>query len=97
MLARMLERSRVVRASVAALLLGCGQAGSVSITGGAPPYSASSANPNVTAVISGGSTLTISRAGPAGPGSVAQTTSVVNVTDGATVTSVSVTSPTTCP
>lgn len=79
-----------------AVTLGCAQSGSVSITGGVPPYFGSSSNPNVTVTITG-NTATITRAGPAGPGSVAQTTSAVNITDGTTVAQVSVTSPTSCP
>jgi hypothetical protein len=85
-----------VTVSPAAITLGCGQSGSVSVTGGkGPPYFASSVSPNVTATTAG-NTLTINRLGPAGPGTGTQTTNV-NVTDGTTVASVAVTSPLTCP
>lgn len=79
------------------ITLGCGQSGSVSVTGGNPPYSASSSTPGITAAVVS-NTLTINRAavgstGAAGP----TTTATVNVTDGSTVASVTVTAPTTCP
>ena len=90
------------------ITIGCAQAGSVSVIGGtstssggsggssAPSYSVSSANPNVTASVTG-STVTITRAGPAGPGTGGNTTSTVNVTDGSSVVGITVTSPLTCP
>jgi hypothetical protein len=82
--------------SPAAITLGCGQSGSVIVTGGkGPPYFASSAAPTVTATVAG-NTVTINRLGPAGPGTGTQTTNV-NVTDGTTVATVAVTSPLTCP
>jgi hypothetical protein len=82
--------------SPAAITLGCGQSGSVTVTGGiGPPYFASSASPFVTAATAG-NTVTINRLGPAGPGTGTQTTNV-NVTDGVTVATVAVTSPLTCP
>jgi hypothetical protein len=77
------------------ITLGCGQSGSVTITGGTPPYSGSAADPNVTVVITG-STATITRRaiGGTAPGTVQST---VNVTDGATVAGITVNNPGTCP
>jgi hypothetical protein len=91
-----------------AITLGCAQSGSVSVVGGTssssggsggsstPSYSVSSANPNVTASVTG-STVTITRAGPAGAGTGGNTTSTVNVTDGTSVVGITVTAPLTCP
>lgn len=79
------------------MTLGCGQSGSAVVTGGKPPYSASSSTPGVTAVVAG-STLTINRAAVGSTGaSTATTTATVNVTDGTTIAAVTVTVPTTCP
>ena len=75
--------------------LGCAQAGSVSVAGGLGNYRVNSSHPTVSATVSG-NTVTISRAGPAGPGSGSQTTAV-SITDGAEVVVVDVTSPATCP
>lgn len=86
-----------VTTTPSSITLGCGQSGSVSITGGAPPYSASSATPGISAVVTG-NTLTITRAAVGSTGATGTPTSAtVNVTDGATVAPVSVTTPTTCP
>jgi hypothetical protein len=84
-----------VAATPTTITLGCGQSGSVTITGGTPPYSGSSADPNVTVAVTG-STATITRRaiGGTAPGTVQST---VNVTDGATVASVVVNNPGTCP
>lgn len=86
------------------MTLGCGQSGSASITGGTPPYSASSPSPGVTAAVVG-NTVTVNRAavgttpGPAAPPpAAAGTTNVtVSVTDGATVAQLIVNVPSTCP
>ena len=94
-----------------AITLGCAQSGSVSVIGGgststsgsggtgggssAPAYSVSSADPNITATVTG-NTITITRAGPAGPGS-GTTNSTVFVTDGSQLQSIVVTAPVTCP
>lgn len=77
------------------ITLGCAESGSVSAVGGSGSYSTNSSSPQVTAVVSG-NTVTITRAGPAGPGSGTLSTSV-SVTDGATIQVVKVTSPATCP
>jgi hypothetical protein len=77
------------------ITLGCAESGSVSAVGGSGQYSTNSSSPQVTAVVSG-STVTITRAGPAGAGAGTLTTNV-SVTDGATIQVVKVTSPATCP
>ncbi len=76
-----------------AITLACGQAGSVTAVGGSGSYSTTSSSPNVTAAVSG-NTVTITRVSP---GVNAAATSTVAVTDGATIQSVTVTSPLTCP
>jgi len=68
-----------------------GSGGSSSVS-----YSVSSANPNVTASVTG-NTVTITRLGPAGPGTGGPTNSTVIVTDGTQTQSIVVTAPTTCP
>jgi len=78
-----------------AITLGCAQSGSVTAVGGSGSYSTNSANPNITASVSG-NTVTITRAGPAAPGTGTMTTTV-GVTDGSTIKTVDVTSPATCP
>jgi hypothetical protein len=86
-----------VTTSPATMTLGCGQSGSVSVTGGVPPYSTSSPTPGVTAAVVG-STLTVTRAAVGSTGAATpSTTAPVNVTDGATIATVAVTVPTTCP
>jgi hypothetical protein len=77
------------------ITLGCAQSGSVTAVGGSGSYSANSTNPLVTSTVSG-NTVTITRAGPAGPGTGSMTTTV-SVTDGSTIKTVDVTSPATCP
>ena len=77
------------------ITLACATSGSVSAVGGTGSYTTTSTTPLVTATVSG-STVTITRAGPAGPGTGTMT-STVSVTDGATIQTVTVTSPATCP
>jgi len=91
------------------ITLGCAQSGSVLAIGGNAPagggaggggggaasFSASSSNPDITTTVSGG-TVTITRAGPAGPGT-GSTISQVFITDGSQLATVNVTAPTTCP
>jgi hypothetical protein len=86
-----------VSVSPTTLTLGCGQSASVSVTGGTPPYGASSPTPGVTAAVVA-NTLTVNRAatGNTGAGGTSTTTQV-SVTDGATIATVSVTVPTVCP
>lgn len=76
----------------------CGSTGSASVVGGTGAYSVSSSSPRVTAVVSG-NTISISRlnADPAPPPGIIGGTSSVAVTDGATVITIKVTSPATCP
>ncbi len=74
------------------ITLACGGSGSVSVIGGSGTYSASSANSAITALISG-NTLTVTRVNS---GTV-PVPATVFVTDGATIASLSVTSPATCP
>ena len=76
--------------------VGCAQSVSVAAIGGSGTYSVTSTDPNILASVAG-SIVTVSRAGPAGPGSGGTTNSTVNVTDGATVTPLIVTNPVTCP
>jgi hypothetical protein len=78
-----------------AITLGCAESGSVTAVGGSGSFSTNSSNPQVTAVVSG-NTVTITRAGPAGPGSGTLTSSVA-VTDGSAIQVVTVSSPATCP
>ena len=78
-----------------AITLGCASSGSVSAVGGSGAYSTTSSSTLVTAAVSG-NTVTITRAGPAGPGAGTMT-STVAVTDGSTIQTVDVTSPATCP
>jgi hypothetical protein len=75
--------------------LGCAESGSVSAVGGSGQYSVNSSSPQITASVSG-STVTITRAGPAGPGTGTLSSSV-SVTDGSSIVVVKVTSPATCP
>ena len=77
------------------ITLGCGQSGSVSVVGGTGIYSVNSTNSNVTATV-GGNTLTITRAGPVGPGA-GTLTAGISVTDGSQIATVTVTAPATCP
>ena len=57
-----------VQLSPASITLGCGQSGSFVINGGTPPFSAGSSNPLVTAAPPVNRTVTVTRTGPAGPG-----------------------------
>ena len=75
--------------------VGCAQSVTASVVGGTGTFSVSSQDPNISAVIAT-NTLTVSRAGPAGPGT-GNTTSTVTVTDGTSVTTLAVNNPTTCP
>jgi hypothetical protein len=77
------------------ITLGCGESGSVTAVGGSGSYSTTSTSSLVTAAVSG-STVTITRAGPVGPGS-GTLTSTLAVTDGSKIQPVTVTSPATCP
>jgi hypothetical protein len=82
--------------SPSTLTLSCGASGSVTVVGGSGTYSASSANGDLTPVVAG-NTLTITRAandGATGPFPASQT---VTVTDGATTSTVTVNTATTCP
>jgi hypothetical protein len=80
----------------AAITLGCGVTGSVSVVGGNPPYSATSSSPVITAVVSG-NTISITRhATPDPAGGPFTATSTVSVTDGASAAVVTVTAPTGC-
>jgi hypothetical protein len=80
------------------LNLGCGQAASVLVIGGAGTYSTASTDPNLSTAISG-NTLTITRAGTGAPPPVGtvNVASSVNVTDGTGLSVVTVTSPAVCP
>jgi hypothetical protein len=81
----------------ATIALGCAQSGSVSITGGTTPYSASSPTPGIIVTVTG-NTLTITRSGVGNTGAATPTTTAnVFVTDGATVGTATVTTPTVCP
>ncbi len=77
------------------ITLGCASSGSVTAVGGTGRYSTNSTAPEITATVSG-STITITRAGPAGPGS-GTLNATVSVTDGATIVPIAVTAPATCP
>lgn len=81
-----------VTAAPAAIFLGCGVTGNVSVVGGKPPYSATTSSPIITAVVSG-NTLSMTRVTPG----VGPVTDTVSVTDGASVAVVTVTTPGTCP
>jgi hypothetical protein len=76
--------------------LSCGESGSVTVVGGAgTSRSASSADPRLTATVAG-NTLTITRGGPAGPGTGSVTSQVI-VSDGTSVARVNVIHPVSCP
>jgi len=75
------------------ITLACGSSGSVSAVGGTGSYSTTSSTPNITATVSG-NTVTITRLNS---GTNPTPDSTVNVTDGANIGSVTVTSPVTCP
>jgi hypothetical protein len=77
------------------ITLACGTSGSVSAVGGTGGYSVASSHPRVTAVASGG-TITITRLSGDGAG-IFPTSGTVSVSDGASVTSISVTVPANCP
>ena len=79
-----------------AVTLACGQSSAVTITGGTGTFTVNSTTPVVTGVISG-ATLSITRAAtdPAGGPFTMPTT--LTITDGASVATVAVTAPTTCP
>jgi hypothetical protein len=78
--------------------LGCGQAASVLVIGGAGSYSTASTDPNLSMAVSG-NTLTITRAGTgaAPPPGTVNVASSVNVTDGTGISVITVTNPATCP
>jgi hypothetical protein len=78
------------------ITLACGQSGAVSVVGGTGAFTVNSTSPTVAAV-SAGNTVQILRLGNGLPGSVAQQTTTVTVTDGTTIGTVTVTSPLTCP
>jgi hypothetical protein len=78
-----------------AITLGCGQSGSVTVAGGSGFFSVNSTSPNVTATVSG-NTVTISRAGPTGPGS-GTLNGTISITDGSQIVTVAVTAPANCP
>ena len=78
-----------------AITLGCGQSGSVTVAGGSGFFSVNSTSPSVTATVSG-NTVTISRAGPAGPGS-GTLNGTISITDGSQIVTVAVTAPANCP
>jgi hypothetical protein len=84
------------------MTLTCGASGSATVVGGSGSYSASSSHPRVTALVSG-STVTITRLGTSVgvPGSEVgapyPTTASVTITDGATIQTVLVTVPASCP
>jgi hypothetical protein len=77
--------------------LGCGQSASVTVVGGSGSYSATSTQADVKAIVSG-HTVTITRAATDPAGGPFNTSSSVNITDGATIVPISVTSSAaTCP
>jgi hypothetical protein len=94
------------------LTLGCAQSGQALAIGGvgsgsssggsggsggsSASYSAASSSPNVTATVSGNQ-ISITRLGPAGPGTGGTTNYTVNVTDGSSIVPITVTAPVTCP
>ena len=78
-----------------AVTLSCGQSGSVTVVGGTGSFFVNSTNPNVTATVSG-NTVTITRAGPVGPGTGTSTTGI-SISDGNQIVNVAVTAPATCP
>jgi hypothetical protein len=84
-----------VAVTPATLTLGCAQSGNVVISGGTGGYTANSSSALVTAAVLG-TNMTITRAGPAAPGT-GSTPYTVTVSDGASVATVTVTAPTTCP
>ena len=81
--------------SPSTLTLDCGQSASVSAVGGAGAFSASSTDPDVTAVVAG-STITITRGGTLPAILATPVISIVTVTDGSSTATVRVTNPTTC-
>ena len=74
------------------ITLSCGASGSVTVVGGSGSYSATSTGINVVPTVSG-HTVSITRLSPG----AAQATETVSVTDGASVVTIAVNSPTTCP
>jgi len=80
--------------------VGCAQTVSASIAGGSAGtgggFSASTTDPNLTISITG-STISVSRAGPAGPGTGGTKASTVTITDGTSFATLTVNNPTTCP
>jgi hypothetical protein len=73
----------------------CGQSGSVSVVGGTGNYSVNSTDPRVTATV-GGNTLTVTRAGTAQVAPFTTFVTTITVTDGASIKTLDVTSPTAC-
>lgn len=78
------------------LTLGCGQTGSVVVIGGRGGYFTTSTSPNVVAQVSG-NIVSITRNGPAGPGTGGTQAVGIGITDGAAIVTVTATVPTSCP
>lgn len=78
------------------ITLGCGQTGSIAVVGGTGTYFATSTNPNVSVAISG-NVVSITRAGPAGPGTGGTTSVGIAVSDGRAIVTATATVPVSCP
>ncbi len=81
--------------SPATLTLGCMQTGSVAVVGGTTPFAAGANSGLVTLAVTD-RTVSVTRAGPPGPGA-GSTAVTLSVTDGTSVGTAVVTVPTTCP
>jgi hypothetical protein len=80
----------------AAVTLTCGQSATVTAVGGAGLFNASSTNPAVIGVSTNSNLITISQLSALPTPSVATRTDSVNVTDGFSIATITVTSPATC-
>jgi hypothetical protein len=78
------------------ITLACGTSGSVTAVGGNGTFIVNSTHPRVTAVASG-NTITITRLDGDPPGSSFPTTGAVSVSDGTTISTVTLTVPASCP
>lgn len=88
--------ARPIQISPNPVTAGCAQTVSASLAGGSGTLSASTTDPNLAISITG-STLSVTRAGPAGPGSGGTVASTVTVTDGSSFATLTVNNPATCP
>lgn len=76
--------------------LACGQSGTAVVVGGSGTYSAFSSGNGVVASVSGNQVQITRSTGQPGPANGALINSTVNITDGNTISTITVTSPTTC-